>query len=323
MKLRSNRTAAWSLFGLALVAAGWLWWQHGATEDSPRAAQAGAAAAFVHSMQDTVPDGDLRALPGGQQAQLSNRLPYGELKRLFDYYLSAVGEQSIDAIRLEISSELQRRLPPNQLPGAGRLLALYLQFKLALVEQDKNPELAGAGVQTVRRRLLAMQDLRSQFFSAEETQGMFGFEDDYDMDAVARLEISQNPALTAAQKKEQLATLDATQSALLREEREAPRRVLRVEQMAQDLRAQGASDDDVYRLRSRELNPEAAARLAEVDHEEIAWKSRIATYLSERSKLLKAPGDASDSQHQDAALTQLRNSLFTADEQRRLPAYEQ
>ena len=321
MKLRV-RHLAWGLFGLVLLLAGWLWWSHAASPEtsSSSAAPAAVGAAFVHSMQDTVPDGDLRVLPTAAQAQ-SGPLPYAELKRLFDYYLSAVGEQSIDAIRLEISSELQRRLPPPQLPGATRLLALYLQFKLALVELDKNPELAGAGAQAIRRRLLAMRDLRSQFFSAEETLGMFGFEDDYDMDAVARLEISQNPALTAAQKKEQLATLDATQSAVLREEREAPRRVLRIEQMAQDLRAQGASDDDVYRLRSRELNPEAAARLAEVDREEIAWKSRIATYLSERSKLLEAQADAPPAQR-ESALVQLQQSRFSPDERRRLAAYE-
>lgn len=272
-------------------------------------------------MQGTVPDGDLRMLPGAQAALATSALPYAELKRLFDYYLSAVGEQTIEAITQEIAGDLQQRLSADQLPAAKRLLALYLQFKLALVDLEKKPELAGTDVKAIRQRLLAMQDLRSQFFSFEETQGMFAFEDDYDQDAVARLEVSQNPALNAAQKKEQLAALDASQSALLREEREAPRVVLKVEEMAQTLRAQGASEDDIYRMRSKELNPEAAARLAEVDRDESAWKSRIASYLDERSKLLQAQGDALPAER-EAALAQLQQSQFNPDERRRLAAYE-
>ncbi|WP_394756601.1 lipase secretion chaperone [Rhodoferax sp.] len=322
MKLAAKRVV-WGLLGLALVGgAGWWGWPDAAsTKVSPGTAPAGEGAAFVHSMQDTVPDGDLRTAPGARPALASDPLPYAELKRLFDYYLSAVGEQSIDAITLAIAHDLERRLSPPQVPAAKRLLALYLQFKLGLVELEKKPELAGGDVKAIRRRLLAMQDLRSQFFSAEETQGMFGFEDDYDLDAVARLEVSQNPDLSPAQKKEQLAALDASQSAVLRAAREAPRVVLKIEQMAQTLRAQGASEDDIYRMRSKELNPEAATRLAEVDREEIVWKSRIANYLSERSKLLKAQDDAPPTQR-ELAITQLQQSQFSPDERRRLAAYE-
>ncbi|MHB8950574.1 MAG: lipase secretion chaperone [Rhodoferax sp.] len=322
LKLPAPRLA-WGLIAVALALAGWLWWPDAASPSpaTPGSAPVATGAAFVPSMQGTVPDGDLRMLPGAQAALATSALPYAELKRLFDYYLSAVGEQTIEAITQEIAGDLQQRLSADQLPAAKRLLALYLQFKLALVDLEKKPELAGTDVKAIRQRLLAMQDLRSQFFSFEETQGMFAFEDDYDQDAVARLEVSQNPALNAAQKKEQLAALDASQSALLREEREAPRVVLKVEEMAQTLRAQGASEDDIYRMRSKELNPEAAARLAEVDRDESAWKSRIASYLDERSKLLQAQGDALPAER-EAALAQLQQSQFNPDERRRLAAYE-
>lgn len=130
MKLVAKRVV-WGLLGLALVSAGWLWWPDAATPKvSPDTAPAGAGAAFVHSMQDTVPDGDLRAVSGARPALASDLLPYAELKRLFDYYLSAVSEQSIDAITLAITHDLERRLSPHQVPAAKRLLALYLQFKL-------------------------------------------------------------------------------------------------------------------------------------------------------------------------------------------------
>ena len=138
MKLAAKRVV-WGLLGLALVGgAGWWGWPDAAaTKVSLGTAPSGEGAAFVHSMQDTVPDGDLRTAPGARPALASDPLPYAELKRLFDYYLSAVGEQSIDAITLAIAHDLERRLSPPQVPAAKRLLALYLQFKLGLVELDR------------------------------------------------------------------------------------------------------------------------------------------------------------------------------------------
>lgn len=59
------------------------------------------------------------------------------------------------------------------------------------------------------------------------------------------------------------------------------------------------------------LSPEAAARMADVDRSEAAWKSRITAYLAVRSNL--------DNQE---AVTALRNRLFDANEKKRLTAYE-
>ena len=313
------------LLGLALAVGGlWLWQQGDAPQEVATkavAARTGAPAPFVRSMQDTLPDGDLKTLQGGDGAGASSALAYGELKRLFDYYLSAVGEQSIEAITAHIRGELQRRLPAAQAQRAQRLLGLYIAFKRELVDLDAKPELAGNGVQAIRKRMLAQQDLRARYFSADETQGMFGFEDAYDMDAVARLEVSQNPALSALEKKQQLAALDAAMPANLRAERDATSVVVRVEQQAQELRAKGASEDDIYRMRAKEFDPQAAARLADVDREEAAWKARIQRYLDERGTLLKTNANAPESERQ-ASLVQLQQSHFNADERPRLAAYE-
>jgi lipase chaperone LimK len=99
--------------------------------------------------------------------------------------------------------------------------------------------------------------------------------------------------------------------ASLREARAAPLKIVKLEDNAAKMRQQGASEDDIYRMRAAALSPEAAARMAEVDQGEAAWKSRIAAYLAERSKLAGAD-----------AVAELRNRMFDANEQKRLPAYE-
>ena len=324
MRTTLSRTGA-GLLGLAVVASALLaWWGSTTSQAAPVPASAQAAdgkpAPFVASMRDTVPDGDLQSMQTGSNATAANpTLAYGELRRLFDYYLSAVGEQSIEAITQQIRSELARRLPPAQAQKAQRLLGLYIEFKRELVRLESEPQLMGQGMQAIRGRMLAMQDLRQRYFSAAETEGMFGFDDAYDMDAISRLEISQNTKLSAQEKQQQYAALDAAMPAALREQRDASNVVVRVEQQAQALRAKGASEDDIYRMRANAFDPEAAARLADVDREEKAWKARIAQYQDERNKLLQAQMSASERQ---VALAQLQQNYFTAEERPRLAAYE-
>jgi lipase chaperone LimK len=267
--------------------------------------------AFVHSMEGTRPDGDIK-LAAGDELVVD-----AELARLFDYYLAGQGERSLADIRAETERELDRRLGPKPALHAKRLLAQYWHYKEAVADLEKTAGIAGGTADALRKRMAARQALRAQFFSAAEIAGLFGFDDAYDADAVARVDIGQDKTLSEAQKKQKLAALDAALSPALREERVAPRRVLMLEQSVQQMRAQGASDDEVYRARAAAISPEAAARLAEVDRDEVAWKARIDVYLSERAAIVK-----SGAPDQQTALAQLRETRFTSDEQRRLGAYE-
>lgn len=276
-------------------------------------------AAFAPSHQDTAPDGALRSAT--DRSTTGAALPYAELRRLFDYYLSTLGERELPAILAQIEVQLQQQLRPAQVAPAKRLLDSYIAFKRALVDLELRPGLAGQAVDAIRNRMLAQQTLRTQFFDLGEIEGLFAMEDAYDTDALARLEVSQNTKLTAAQKQKMLAALDAALPATLRADREATVHISRVEDRVAALREQGASDDDIYRLRATAFDPSAAARLAEVDREEAQWKQRVAIYLAARAELLVARGTADAAERQNALLA-LQESLFNPDERRRLPAYE-
>lgn len=307
---------------LAVLALSAWWWASDGGADSAvdvalairqpdGAAPAAQAGSPPRSLQGTVPDGNLQAT--------AHALPYAELRRLFDYYLSTQGEQSLAEITQQIQKELQQRLEPAVVPGAKRVLDLYLAYKGALVELESKPDLRGNAVQAIRRRLEALHDLRARYFTEAEAQGLFGLEDAYDRDAVARLEISEDASLTEAQKQQRLAALDAALPQDLRTERDAVHVVTQVEQRVQALRAQGAGDDEVYRLRALAFDAQAAARLAEVDREEAAWKARIAHYRQERQRVQQSGVSPSE---REQALTQLRQTLFTEAERPRLAAYE-
>jgi lipase chaperone LimK len=107
--------------------------------------------------------------------------------------------------------------------------------------------------------------------------------------------------------------------AQVKAELDAPRQVLLLQHKVEQLREQGASDDEIYRLRAQTVNPEAAARLAELDREEAAWKNRIAQYQVARQQILQSGDSAAQ---QQAALQQLQMRQFSAQERPRLTAYE-
>lgn len=314
----SRTHIAVGLVGVVMVGAAWFFWP-AESEPAPSESANETSNTFVKSMDGTTPDGNLGndMLSG---IHVTTGLPYGELRRMFDYYLSALGEKSLDEIVRQIRVELDKRLKPTQADAAKKLLDKYLDYKreLVKVEQAQKPE---SGIKGIKLRFAAMQDLRAKIFSPQENEGMFGFEDAYDSDAIARLEISEDSTLNADQKRDRLAALDAAMPKALREEREAPRLIIRLEERAAEMRAKGASEQDIFNMRAKELNPEAAARLAEVDREEAAWKARINTYLAERSKLMKQFADAPAAER-DVAIAKLQQSKFSAEEIPRLEAYE-
>jgi lipase chaperone LimK len=263
--------------------------------------------AFVRSMEGTTPDGAVTQNADGQL------VVDAELGHLFDYYLAGLGEKDLAAIRSEIERELERRLKPGPAAQAKRLLASYLDYKRALVDLEQQLKPDGDMAKSARERMAATHKLRARFFSPNEVQGLFGFSDAYDLDALARIDISLDPKLNAAQRVEKLAALDSKLSPAMREEREAPTRVIRTEESVQKMRAQGASDDEVYRVRAAAFSPEGASRLAQLDREEADWKQRMAAYQAARATL--QPGA-------DALQQQLRARYFSEEEQRRLGAYE-
>jgi lipase chaperone LimK len=266
----------------------------------------------VSSLIGTTPD-------GAATATADNALVLDPaLIRLFDYYLTTVGERPISAIQAQVDHDLDARVAPLAARQAKDLFARYVQFKTALKAQ-RPARPAGRSVDMLREGLRTMLALRATYFNDVESQALFGPQDAEASAALARMAIEQDPALDAQQRRERLAALDARLPASVRADREAPLAVVHLEEAAQQIRAQGGSEDDVYRMRAAATSPEAANRLADVDRDEATWKARIATYQAQRGAVLSASGSDADRQ---AALNDLRNRLFTPEEQRRLAAYQ-
>ncbi|MEG1055496.1 MAG: lipase secretion chaperone, partial [Janthinobacterium sp.] len=222
--------------------------------------------AFVHSMQGTRPDGNVTVAAGDKL------VVDAELAHLFDYYLAGLGEKPLAAIRSQIEAELNKRLAAVPARDAKRLLGAYLAYKQALVGAEQALPAQADAALAARARLQAMRALRGNYFTPEESAGLFGASDAYDDDAVARMAILSDTTLDEAQRQAQLAALDQKLSPAQRAARDAPLQVVKLDESVKALRAQGGDENAVYRLRASTFTPAAAARLAELDREESQWQ---------------------------------------------------
>jgi lipase chaperone LimK len=265
---------------------------------------------FAPSMAGTKPDGELKTVN-------DELVVDAELGHLFDYYLNALGEKNLAAIEVEAERELRRKLSPAAAAQAKRLMGRYMDYRRALAEVDKIPAIQGTTADAVRGRLLAMQKVRGKFFNAKESEGLFGFSDAYDRDAVARLEIADDKTLSEAEKAKRYAAVDAARPPAVREAQDAPLQLARMEQEAKRIRDAGGSEQDVYQMRAKTVSADAAAGLAALDQEETAWKAKYAAYKAERAKLQALP-----EANRIAALQQFQQSNFNREDHRRLAMEE-
>ena len=134
---------AWALIAAILIGIAVLWTvQQRQSTPLPRSAEAAApqATAPARSMQGTVPDGQIRVMTDSAAAG-GGLVVDVELRKFFDYHLSAVGEKTIEAIRAEAEAELDRRRAALQ---GGRI---GIQQNVTGGHQRRRHETLGIGLE--------------------------------------------------------------------------------------------------------------------------------------------------------------------------------
>lgn len=297
------------LAGALLLAGGaWVVVPH-ADADAPAAADVPLAASQAGTQVD-----------GGAHATGDELVVDDALRRRFEYYLADIGERPLDAVMAGIDADLARNLPPKAAQAAGALLRRYVAYRRALGELGKDAVPPGDDPASLRARLDVQRTLRTRFFSLAESQGLFGWLDAYDDDALAHLTIARDTTLGAAAKAQRLAELDRHLPPEVVAARQAPVAYLALDKAVQAARATGAGDAEIYKMRAASVGEDAATRLAALDRDESAWKQRLDGYLADRKAILA--DTALDETSRTAAIQKLRDARFNAQEQLRLTAYE-
>lgn len=233
------------------------------------------------------------------------------LRQCFDYFLSAVGEESPETLMARIRAQLRSRLQEPALGEAEKVLAGYVAYLRGVADIEKRQTSSTPGqwdLEKVRQQMQQVQALRRMYLAPDVIAAFFDEDDAYDRYTLARLELLQNRNLPAAARARQLATLDQQLPASLRDSLKTVNQYTDLRTLTEDWKKRGGSADELRQIRSNLVGEEATTRLEALDQENSAWDTRMAAWYGQRDAVLKNAGLSA--QDRDRQLEELRRSHF-------------
>ena len=260
------------------------------------------------SLRDSSVDGELLVDASGHFTPTPRTLA------LFDYFLSATGEEPAAQLRARIEAEIAKRLPPDAAREANAFLDRYLGYRSAAARMADDVQLAASA--DLERRLQWLRELRREHFGAALAATLFGDDERALEIAIEQRRVEADASLSETEKTARLEELELQLPDAAQRARQASTAPLRLFHAEQELRARGGSDAEVRALRESMVGPEATARLEERDRARAAWNERIVAYRAERDAI--AADAALDAKGREAAIEALRAQRFDARERIRV-----
>lgn len=268
------------------------------------------------SLSDTDVDGSLEVDANG------NLIVAQSVRQVFDYFLSAIGEEDITTIISRIRAYIRYKLVdhPQAIIQAEQILDSYLAYRDAL---GRMPQIQGDSVQdmnAIRHQKEQVAALRTQFMSREVIDAFFGDEDAYDRYTMARIEVMQDKKLSATEKAKRTAELLNTLPPQLKESVQTLNKYQELTTFTEDWKTRGGKPEELRAIRQQIVGAEATGRLEELDKERAEWDGRIDGYLQQRETILKNPA-LSDAERQ-RQLNMMKDKDFSEQEKIRVQAFE-
>lgn len=235
-----------------------------------------------------------------------NLLVQDDILRLFEFYLAAIEEESIEALLQRIQWELASQLQDPARQQANDLLRRYLDYRLALMAL---PQPTTLDSHTLASHLQQVDALRQQHFSSVEQTALFAAERAEDAHLLATLQNNESPG-SAAEPGEMLSVEQRLQ-------RQQASRDAEVFEQVEQLRASGASAGQIYAVREQQLGSEAATALAQLDEQQALWQQRLQVFAAERQRIRAS---ALSTEEQRQAISTVLASSFDEREQLRVRA---
>ena len=249
------------------------------------------------------------------------------LRRLFDYFLSALGEEDEAVIYARVESYIRSHTPEPAASQAMTIFDQYIAYLKAIpaiesrygnlqLQATKDGEL---DLNAVAQQRQDVARLRQQHFAKATIKAFFGAEDEYDDYSIAMVKINQDKQLSAAQKEaakqDYISRMpDNTIKANIAQQANLDELIVRTEQ----LQAQGATAEELYNMRRELVGAPAAARLAQVDQQDADFDQRFKQYQTQKRQLLRQNADRAQAQTQ---IKPIEQQLFNESERKRLAGY--
>lgn len=249
------------------------------------------------------------------------------LRRLFDYFLSALGEEEDTVIYARVERYIRHHTPEPAASQAITIFNQYIAYLKALPEIEKrygNLQLQATqsgelDLNAVAQQKQEVAKLRQRHFAKQTISAFFGTEEEYDNYSVEMIRINQNDQLSEDQKEaarqDYISRMpNNLTKANIEQQANLNALITRTEQM----KAKGTTAEELYKMRRELVGAPAAARLAQVDQEDASFDQRFTQYQAQKQRLLSQNVDSAQVQTQ---LNQIEQQLFDESERKRLTGY--
>ena len=310
------RTWAVAAAVLALTTAAVVWWLGGpagpGAGDAHTATAGAAAATAVAQVKPSPAQGVDNSFFARRRAISADGpadplLVHG-LRDTLEALLMEAGDASDPAtLKQRLTALVNQHFPAALATRALALAERYVDYRVALGSLRAPQDLTDP--RALRDALEARHKVRLQFFDDAEYDALFAREADLDRYTLARLEIERNTQLSPEQRAQALQAADNELSAERRAERSAATEHMAAAAQTAAFNASNADERTRYAARSAQYGPAAAQAMAQLDREEQHWNQRLDQYSQARAQQGEGPG-----------LQQLRQQLFSPEEQQRIDA---
>ncbi len=268
------------------------------------------------SLHDTEVDGGFELDADG------NLIINHRIRQLFDYFLSAQGEESLPTIVKRLRAYIHNTLSGDAAAEAEQLLESYIGYLDDVAALD-SPVTPGQAIDPAQLRMQKQQlaALRAGRFDAVANDAFFAEEEAYDNYTLSRLEVMQDESLSAEERASRLAALESQLPPELQESLRDITRYQDLQTLTQQWQETDGNPANLQQMRENLVGREAAERLAKLDQERAEWQRRVDSWLRERQVILSNAGlsDPDKERQIDAA----RSRLFNEQEQIRVRSLEQ
>lgn len=267
------------------------------------------------SLHDTEVDGGFELDANG------NLIVNYRIRQLFDYFLSAQGEEPLPMLVQRLRAYINNTLSGDAAAEAEQLLESYLGYLDDVAALDA-PITPGQTIDPAQLRAQKEQlaAIRAGRFDSVANDAFFAEEEAYDRYTLARLEVMQDDSLSADERASRLTALESQLPPQLQESMRDITRYQDLQTLTQQWQEVDGNPATLQQMRENLVGREAAERLAKLDQEEAEWQRRVDSWLREREMILSNTGlsDADKERQIDAK----RSGRFSEPEQMRIRAQE-
>lgn len=260
------------------------------TTDQKKAKQKINYQSFIEatpSLKGTSVDGEFQFDKDG------NLIITKEVRYIFEYFFSSLGEQNPDNIRQALSNYAQTQLTGAEQDKVMDLYDNYLKARAMDSEQSFSGQPAGTdkeGLKVLQQHQAELKQHRRQFLSNEYAELFYAEEEAYDEYSINRLLITQNSSLSVSEKQLALDTLEENLPESQKDIRNAINQSKELDKTLAQLRDKEASEDEIYHARTQTLGHDKAERLRQYEAEMARWNSRYKQHLNQQRYIIESEG---------------------------------